>query len=182
MIVSHRPTPTENRLILLLILDKLGACSAQQLLTFTAEGEIMDYIELQIGLADLTDAGMLRTREHEIGKLYSLSQSGRDTLSMFIGHIPNSRRERVEALCGGWKARISREKHVLADWREEGDGFVVRLRLLEQDMTLLDLRLNVPTRAQAGLMCKRWEGRAGDIYAGLIHSLGEDEGDVRGEE
>ena len=175
MNVSHRPTPTENRLILLLMLEKLGACSAQQLLALTTEGEIMDYIELQIGLGDLTEAGMLRTREHEIGKLYSLSQSGRETLAMFLGHIPNSRRERVETLCAAWKERVSREKHVLSDWREEGDGFVVRLRLLEQDMTLMDLRLNVPTRAQAGIMCKRWSDCAGDIYAGLMHSLGEDE-------
>ena len=54
MNVSHRPTPTENRLILLLMLEKLGACSAQQLLALTTEGEIMDYIELQIGPVSYT--------------------------------------------------------------------------------------------------------------------------------
>ena len=67
------------------------------------------------------------------------------------------------------------EKHVLADWQERPDGFVVRLRLLEQDMALLDLQLNVPTRAQAGLMCRRWPEHAGELYAHLVRALGEDD-------
>lgn len=175
MNASHRPTLAENRLVLLLLLDRLGPCTEEQLLALVSEDGLLDYIDLRLGLADLTDAGLLRTREHEIGRLYILTQQGRDTLGMFPGHIPPSRRARVEALCARWKDRVRMEKHVLADWQERPDGFVVRLRLLEQDMALLDLQLNVPTRAQAGLMCRRWPERAGELYAHLVRALGEDD-------
>ena len=58
--MQRHPSETENKLLLLHAIDRLGAATSQQLLTFVVENELMDYISLQLGLAELDESGFLR--------------------------------------------------------------------------------------------------------------------------
>ena len=51
--MQRHPSETENKLLLLHAIDRLGSATSQQLLTFVVENELMDYISLQLGLAEL---------------------------------------------------------------------------------------------------------------------------------
>lgn len=174
----RQPTLTEQKLVILYTLDKLGASTALQLLRFLVENELMDYIEMQIATAELTEAGLLRRPTHELGPLYALSEQGHQALSMFQQKIPYSRREQIERVARVWRQRFREEKQVLADFVQQESGeYLVRLRLLEQELNLLDLSLSVPTREQAHQMIKNWPERAGEVYRSIMEKLGE-EGNV----
>jgi len=169
----RNPSDTENKLLLLHAIDRLDAVTTHQILLFMVENNLMDYISLQLLLAELMDAGLLRKRTHAIGALYSPTREGLDSLEMFRSRVPHSRLAAVDDIAEAWRLRFRREKQMLSQFSEENGEFVVRLRLLEWDLDLLDIRLTVPTHKQAQRFCDAWIAQAPNIYAHLMHSLGE---------
>mgnify|MGYP003770843467 CR=1 FL=1 len=176
MTMQRRPTDIENKLLLLYAIDRLGAVTAQQLLLFMVENDFMGYISLQLGLAELDEAGLLRKQKHALGTLYALTGKGRDALSMFQRRVPHSRLSGIDEIAGDWRLRFRREKQMLADFQKKENGeYLVRLRLLEREEHLLDLKLSVPTHDQAQRFCDAWIEQAAGIYAHIMRALGEDE-------
>ena len=167
-------TDTENRLLLLYAVERLGAVTAEQLLVFMVESDQMGYIPLQLGLAALVDAGLVRKRKHPLGTLYAITGAGRDALSMFEARLPRSRRAAVEDAKAVFKRRFRREKQQLAEFFKRDDGsYTVRLRLLERDADLLCLDISVPTHAHAQRFCDAWQAEASGVYAHIMRTLGE---------
>ena len=173
--MQRRPSDLENKLLLLHAVDRLGAVTAPQLLAFMAENDGMDYITLQLCLAELDDAGLLRRRPHALGMLYTLTGEGLDTLSMFRARVPHSRLEGINRVADNWRIRFRRERQMLSDFERAPNGdYAVRLRVMERNEPLLDMTISVPTHGQAQRMCDAWAARAGDIYAHIMHALGEE--------
>lgn len=172
--MQRQPSDTENKLLLLHTIDRLGAVTAEQLLLFMTDNEQMGYISLQLGLAELDDAGLIRKQMHPLGTLYVLTGKGRDSLSMFQKRVPHSRLVTVDDQATKWRQRFRREKQMLASFEKKADGdYVVSLRLLEHDADLLKLELSVPTHEHAQAFCDAWIGQATGIYAHIMHTLGE---------
>jgi hypothetical protein len=165
---------TENKLLVLLALKTLGATEEQQLWRFMVECDLMDYIEYSLCRADLDEAGMLRTFIDDQGQRLGLSNTGLETLSMFESRIPPSLRERIEEKGARARAQFRNESSVLSDFQEDDAGYTVRLRLKEEALTLMDLRVNVPTRAQAQAFCEHFNARASELYAMMMRTLGEE--------
>jgi len=166
---------TEQKLVTLYALDRLGPATALQLLRFMVENEMMDYIALQLSTAELDDMGLLSKLPHPLGALYAPSAKGYETLELFRSRIPHSRAARIDEIAQVWKRRFSEEKQVLADWESMPTGeYVARLRLLEGELALLDIRVSLPTREQANRFCRRWPEAAGELYARMMQTLGEE--------
>lgn len=174
MTKMRRPTETENKLLLLYAADKLGPTTAQQLLVFMVENDAMDYVSIQIGLAELTESGLLRRRAHAAGQLYALSEDGKETLRMFAGKIPHSRAVPIDEAAETFKIRFRRELEMPSSFEKVDEGqYVVRLSLLEQEISLLSLSVNVPTHKIAQQFCDAWSHKASDVFAHIMHTLGE---------
>lgn len=173
--MERRPSETENKLLLLHAMDRLGAVTAEQLLVFMVENQQMDYVSLQLGLAELNEAGLVRKRSHPLGALYALTGKGRDSLSLFEKRVPHSRLQTVNEQAAQWRQRFRREKQMLAGFDKLASGdYAVRLRLLENDEDLLDMTLSVPTHEHAQRFCDEWIAQASSIYAYIMHALGEE--------
>ena len=173
--MQRRPSDLENKLLLLHAVDRLGAVTAPQLLAFMAENDGMDYITLQLCLAELDDAGLLRRRPHALGMLYTLTGEGLDTLSMFRARVPHSRLEGINRVADNWRIRFRRERQMLSDFERAPNGdYAVRLRVMERNEPLLDMTISVPTHGQAQRMCDAWAARAGDTYAHITQALAEE--------
>ncbi len=176
--MQRHPSETENKLLLLHAIDRLGSATSQQLLAFVAENELMDYISLQIGLAELDESGFLRKQPHALGTLYALTGRGHDALLMFRKRVPPSRLAGIDAHAEEWRARFRREKEMLSTFEKHGENdYEVRLRLLERGCDLLDLRLSVPSRVTAQEFADLWEKRAGRVYEAIMRALADDEAD-----
>ena len=172
---ARQPSMTEQKLVTLYALDRLGPTTALQLLRFMVENELMDYIALQLSTAELDEMGLLRKLPHALGALYAPSAQGYEALKLFHSRIPHSRAAKIDDIATEWKRRFRQEKQVLADFENAPSGeYVARLRLLEGELALLDVRLSLPTREQANRFCRRWPQAANQIYAQLMQALGED--------
>lgn len=174
--MQRNPSDTENKLLLLHAIDRLGGVTAEQLLLFMVENEAMGYIEVQLGLSELVDAGLLRKQMHALGALYLLTGKGHDSLFMFRDRVPHSRLFVIDESAEQWRLRFRREKQMVADFKKISDhAYCVHLQLLERNESLLAMKINVPTRKIAQQFCDGWIAQASNIYTYIMYTLGETE-------
>lgn len=168
---KHIPE-TENRLLILYALARLGPVTDAQLLTFLAGEDLMDYITLRLSLSELEARGQAARAAHPLGELWEPTPEGRYALESFARRIPASRRERVDARAEAYRERFRQERLTPADALTLPDGSVcVRLRLTEAREALMELRLYLPERPT--LLEKRWAACAQAIYEAILSALTE---------
>lgn len=173
--MQRTPSDTENKLLLLHAIERLGAVTAEQLLVFMVDNEQMDYITLQLGLAELDDAGLLRKQKHPLGTLYALTGKGHDALALFRARVPHSRLSTVDERAAIFRRRFRDEKQILANFAKCEDGdYTVTLRLLENERDLLHMDISVPSHEHAQRFCDAWMAQASTIYAHIMHTLGDE--------
>jgi hypothetical protein len=161
-----------KKLLLLYAMHGLGPTTAEQLLRFFVDLDQMNYIDLQLALAELRENGLLRKQIHPLGVLYQPSVSGIETLRLFSKRIPYSRRVRIDDALIGWRARFSHEQHVMhkVDTLEDGSKSV-RLSIIEQEEELLSLTMRASDEAQAEVFCRAWSRRASTLYSSILRAL-----------
>lgn len=172
--ISRKTPDLENKLLILYAVDQLGPLTSLQLLQFLAEYDLMDYITMQLNLGDMIATGHLNSIHHALGTLYTLSDEGRESLSLFLYRLPHSTRTLIHGAVPLWKPRFARETQMLADFHRREDGmYSLRLRLMEKDSPLLDMTLILPTRDLADQLSRRWPKTAPEFYGFLMKELGD---------
>ncbi len=163
--------PAENKLLLLYIISRMGAMDDQSLERFVLENGLMGYMEARLALAELLEAGLLQALDDQPPRVYLITGDGTKTLELFQTKLPYSRRNKVEELCAAWRAKLRREKQVLAQYRPHPGGCTVRLFLLEESMRLLDISLDLPDVESARKLCEDWEKNTAQLYTAVLQAL-----------
>ena len=170
---KHIPD-SENKLIILYALNRLGPVTGMQLLQFLVEMDLMNYFGMQLNLVELQEQQQVAERAHPLGGLLLVTEKGAYTLCAFDHRIPASRRELIDRNAAAWHERFRTEQQTLAESfpLSEG-GMCIRLRLMEADTALLDLLLTVPEEASMTFLSRRWRAAAQDFYTALTLALSE---------
>lgn len=100
----------ENRLLILYALKTVGAMTDQQLLIVMTDTDLMNYITLQLTIADLESEGKLRRQGDTAGGTLELTDAGRYLLNSFEMHIPVSRRGLIDSGAAQWRERFAAEQ------------------------------------------------------------------------
>ena len=155
---------TEDRLVLLSMIDGLGACTKEQLMRFSLEAQLMAQFRFLLAVGDLTEEGLAREADLPEGRVLVLTPEGREALRLFGDTLRPSVQERLKENVPHWRRRFMDERQLPAEWREEAGGYRVVLRALEQGQELLRIELPAVTRQQAQRFCRRWPENAGALY------------------
>lgn len=167
-----RPPMKENKLLLLYAFQKVGAMTNQQAMRFVMENGMMDYLDLQLSLAELTESGLLQVLPIDDSRFYTLTSRAQQTLAFFARQVPSSRLQLVDEVAEHWRKLFQRERLMTSDYVKNAFGdYTVRLTAREYGITLVDITLNVPTHAQATSLCANWSQRAADTYRMLMDAL-----------
>ena len=165
---------TENRLVILYALGHLGPATGMQLLQYMVELDLMNYITLQLTLAELEEQRQVARRAHPCGELWEMTEEGRFALESFERRIPQSRRERMARAAATWRPRFRQEQLAPADAVALSDGSAcVRLRLLEERAALMDVMLYVPAGQVPTMLENRWHACAQGVYEAVMEALTE---------
>ncbi len=167
---DHQVTDTEDRLTLLSMIDKLGACTREQLMRFALEARLMPQFRFLLALGDLLETGLVCEAETE-GRVLAMTPQGRETLRLFEEKLRPSVAERIAQNVPAWRLRFRDERQLPAEWRKTPEGYAVTLRALEGSEELLCIRLKAETRQQAQRFCAGWPRQASEIYGTLIRRL-----------
>ena len=168
---KHIPE-TENRLIILYTLRRLGPVTAMQLLQALAEADLMNYITMQLALSEMESQGQITQRAHPLGNLIEITGEGDFILRSFEKRIPASRRALIDERAEGWRDRFATEQMAPAESFTLPDGrTVIHLRLLDKAATLMDLMLYLPSGLGFTLLPERWRACVQVTYSTVLAHL-----------
>jgi hypothetical protein len=70
------------------------------------------------------------------------------------------------------KDKVLRQVKYQSSYVKQSDGeFIVNLVLLENEVSLIDIKLNVVNKNQAEFVCSNWEKNGDKLYTQLINTL-----------
>ena len=128
----------ENRLLILYALKTVGAMTDQQLLIVMTDTDLMNYITLQLTIADLESEGKLRRQGDTSGGTLELTDAGRYLLNSFEMHIPVSRRGLIDSGAAQWRERFAAEQMAAVEIFDLPNGEKgLHLRIVDRRNVLL---------------------------------------------
>ncbi|MGN0794318.1 MAG: DUF4364 family protein [Aristaeellaceae bacterium] len=168
---KHIPE-TENRLVILYALRRLGPVTSMQLLQAMAESDLMNYITMQLALSGMEQQGQITMRAHPLGNLIEITGEGDYILDSFVRRIPASRRAVIDACAGEWRDRFQTEQMAPAESFTLPDGrMCVHLRLLDKAATLMDVMLYMPNGRSFTFLPERWRACVQSVYSQVLSQL-----------
>ncbi|MCT4604853.1 MAG: DUF4364 family protein [Marinisporobacter sp.] len=163
----------EHKLILLYIFDKFSmALTNAQITQFVMEKDYMNYFSLQQFLGELTNTGMLEYSESNNGFFYVITEKGKRTLQYFENRLSNDLINTLEKSIEKKKKKLLKERQVTASYAKENENdYIVDLKVTENNITLIDLKLNVVSNKHAKQICDKWKKEAQNLYGQIINLL-----------
>ncbi|MCF0145221.1 MAG: DUF4364 family protein, partial [Eubacterium sp.] len=94
------------------------------------------------------------------------------TLSFFLGDISPEIREETAVWLKEHAVEIREEAMTTSGYVRDPDGdFTVQCCAKEGNLTLIDLKLSVPTESAARTLAENWKQRSGEVYEAIMKIL-----------
>lgn len=166
-------TLTLYKLIVLKMLNQVDSpLSNSQISEFILEKEYTNYFTLQQVLSEMEETGLVTVSSSHNSSLYHITDAGKDTLNYFGNKVSAAICRDIEVYLTEKKMEIRNDLSTTADYYQGSQGdYMVRCRVREQDSTLIDLTLSVPSEKQAVSMCNHWKEKSQEIYAYVMKGL-----------
>ena len=134
--------------------------------------EYTNYFRLQEALSELREAGMIEAENTYRRTLYHLTGDGARTIRLLQGNINHEIRRDIDAFVEENEYDLREAMSVKASYYlNTNHEYEARCQILEGKYSLLDLKLTVPTKAEAESIVKNWNLSSQDIYGELLTKL-----------
>ena len=171
--MQRRPSLTESKLMIMRSLKAMEPLDENQLAESFNELDLMNFFEVKMALAELTEAGLITQVRGELApEAYMLTVNGREIYDMFSKTIPLPLRDRVDALLPEWRKRFRRREHVRTrTFKHADDDYCAMLEVYEQGALSMELKLHFPDLEQAKQAAQSFERAAESIYRDVWSAL-----------
>ena len=162
-----------HKLLILYILKKADMdLTNSQITQVVLDTEMMNYFSLQALLSELTDSKFITTYKESEKEFYSITINGVEALEYFDSRIPSCVAEKVDNYIKENRGNLLADTQVTHSFKKQSDNeFIVNLRVIENQSSLIDLNLNVSSEQQANLICNNWKRNASEMYGEIISLL-----------
>ena len=159
-------------LILFLLYQMDTPMTVTQMAEFAVDKEYMDYSTFQQHLHDLCDEKLIDEKYENDQNRYFITADGEQVLSYFSGQIPNEKHVAVLDYTAKNKGSIKKDMSVLANYfyNKEND-YTVKCGIYEENKTLMEINVTVPTKEDAKLLKKNWKDNIPYLYGSILHML-----------
>lgn len=163
----------ENKLLLLYIFNKVQIpITNNQVTQIILENNFINYFTLQQYLSELVSSNFLKYKEDENKHRLEITEKGKKVLVLFSNRISNNKINVLDEYLNKEINNIKREVTITSDYTiEHKDKFIVNLRAVENDITLLDLKITVDSNKQARDLCSKWKNNSSEIYSKILNLL-----------
>lgn len=139
---KRRISDTENKLRILLCLDRLGLVTKEQLWPFVARLEFMEYVPFCMFADELLMDGAIAQGSHALSGMLYLTAAGRQQLELFASKVVHADRERIVQNAPEYARQLSQRRQVRAVYeRPEENLFRACGTVCESDVPTLILRI-----------------------------------------
>lgn len=163
----------ENKLLLLYIIKSIKyPISHSQLTDIVLEKSFINYFMLQQYISELKESEFIKYEEKDNKEFVFLTKKGDTVLSLFKDRLSTNKTAIIDDYLSEKTEQIKKELNIFSDYVPDNkDSFIVTLKALEGDCLLLDLNVNVPSKAQAQELCSKWKNNSSEIYNKIIDAL-----------
>ncbi|MDO4289097.1 MAG: DUF4364 family protein [Eubacterium sp.] len=164
----------EDKLIILYVLDKIKTgITREQIALIILENIQMGYFDVQLYLDSLMDEEYIRLYTLEDGKqVVTITAQGQEALKILKHQIPAYTIEMLDLYIDQNRDRIFKEVKVTGDYVKNNDGdYQVQLRLHENNIVLMELSINTPSKSQSQLLVDNWKKDTQNLYTSIIKVL-----------
>jgi predicted transcriptional regulator len=163
----------ENKLSILYYVQCLGIpLTNSQIIDYFLENNLINYFDLQQFLIDLVSGGFLDCLETRSSNFFGITPKGTEILNFFKKRIPATIRESIESFADINREHMRKESQITADYAKIYPGeYEVTCKVIEKELTLMELKINVATSQQAKTLCNNWKTGAPEIYRFIIQRL-----------
>ncbi len=164
---------TLYKLIILYMLRRLDfPLSLSQISDFILGKGYTTYFTFQTAMSELEEAKLIEADTTQSTTYYTLTAEGEKTIGFFENRISSSIRKDIVTYIEEHQLEMRDDSSVLASYFKNTSGdFDVRCQVKENDSTLIDLTLSVPTEQQARAIAAQWKKKCQGIYAYLMEQL-----------
>lgn len=161
------------KLIVLKMLDRIDSpLTNSQISEFILEKEYTNYFTLQQVLSEMVETGLVTKSSSHNSSHYRITESGKNTLDFFGNKVSDAICRDIDAYLEKNKVEIRNTLSTTSDYFPGNNSdYLVRCQVREQNSTLIDLTLSVPSEKQAVSMCNHWKEKSQEIYAYVMKSL-----------
>lgn len=169
----HQDTLTLYKLIILQILDRVSYPVTQaKISSFLLEKEYTDYMRLQEAIVDLADAELITATTQRNRTFLMITEEGKHTLDFFSNRINPSIKEDIEQFLLQNEMSMKNEFSIQADYYKSTSGeYDAHMLVKEKDITVVELKLSVPTEEIASTICANWKNKYQNIYQYITGQL-----------
>ncbi|MBB6217084.1 putative transcriptional regulator [Anaerosolibacter carboniphilus] len=173
MFSNNTQQQAEQKLILLHILHEFNIpLTNTQITEFVMEKDYMNYFSLQQYLGELVSSHMLEYSASSDQYFYLLTEKGRNTLQFFKDRLSPDMITAIQKSVDLKKQMLLKEMQITAEYIKRKDSeYIVDLKVVENDITLIDLKLSVVTNKHAKQICEKWKNEAPSLYGEIINLL-----------
>ena len=161
------------KLIILYLLDKTdGEIAMDRLSSFLLERGYVNFVSLMETYAQIEESGLVRSRVSGDRCFYAITAEGRQILKLLGRQLSRDIKDQADEFLASEGAVLRNEQAVRADCiPAEGGMYNVVLRVTEGTASVMEIRLQVPDKALAEEICRKWPEKNEQIYNSLIENL-----------
>ena len=139
---------------------------------FFVKGNYRDYFNTVSIIGELADSHLIDTEITNNITLYSINESGISTLMPMTDHISNKMKADITEFLNINDISIKETKNIYADYDSSPfGGYTVHLMTTEDEVIVIDLKLNVGSENIAKSICTNWKLNYKKTYDMLMDNL-----------
>lgn len=146
--------------------------SNSQITDFFLEGNLTDYFTAQQAISDDEEAGFISSQTNHNNTLYSITDDGEMTLDLFKKKITPAISKDINKYLKANSITMKEENSYKATFfRADRGGYVVQLKIMENDVPTMDISFHVATKEQAETLCNNWKVKSDEVYGSIMDIL-----------
>ena len=172
-LTSDTETLAENKVLILYVLNKLNKpVTNDALYTIVSSATDLNYFYFQQFLLDLLETKYIISFEQETQKVYSITDSGKNTLDLTIDILPGIIKLKVDTNLKTNIETMENEQSVVAEFNPKNENeFEVECRIIENGEVVFEIKTLAYTREQAQKIVDNWKNNAPKLYPNFLNLL-----------
>ena len=172
-LTSDKETLAENKVLILYVLNTLNKpVTNDALYTIVNSATDINYFYFQQFLLDLQEAKYIVSFNQETQTVYSITESGKNTLNLTLDILPGIIKLNVDTNLKTNVESIENEKSIVAEFTPKNENeFEVECKIIENCEITFEIRVIAYTREQAQKIVDNWKSNAKKLYPELLNLL-----------
>lgn len=168
-------TFTLYKLIILYMLQKVNfPLTNAQISDYILDRGYTNYFHLQQAISEMLDTHLVEVETIRNTSYYQMTEEGRHTLEFFVKEISSEIRDDIDQYLKDNSYEMRNEVSTIADYyKNTRQEYEVRCQVREQNSSLIDLTLTVPSEKAAKTICNNWKTKSQAVYSFLMKTLAE---------